>query len=76
MTLQRVTHQMHPVKRLADCHTGCGWACVPTTLFDEFKSQAEPRRLEYKEKSVVAVCMMVVCGLCFLDTYLTETSFL
>lgn len=49
MTLQVVTHQMHPVKRLANGHAGCGWACVPTMLLNEFKTRAEHRRHEYKE---------------------------
>lgn len=49
MTLQVVTHQMHPVKSLANYHAGCGWTCVPTMLFNEFKTRAEPRRHEYKE---------------------------
>lgn len=80
MSLQTVTHQTHhPVKRLADCHTGCGRAGVPTMLLNEFKTRAEPRRDDYENRfSFVAVCIMVgfFISACCLDIYLTEPCFL
>lgn len=62
MSLQIVTHQTDPVKSLSNCHRGCSWAGVPTILFNEFKTRAEPRRHDYSENSFgfVAVCIMVV----------------
>lgn len=45
MSLKIVTHDEHPAKRLANCHRGCGQAGVPTMLFNEFKTRAEPKKI-------------------------------
>lgn len=51
---------MHPVKRLADGHAGCGRACVLTGPCNEFKTRAEHGRHEYK-------WLCALLSLCFLQ---------
>lgn len=45
-------------------HAGCGWACVPTMLFNDFKTRAEQRRHEYKEKGFCCCVRFGVYGQC------------
>lgn len=61
MSSQIVTHETHPVKRLSNCHRGCGRACVPTMLFNDFKTELnqEDTIAKRTDWDFVAVCIMV-----------------